>query len=285
MGTGGWLRRGYVYWVRCDTGSDIPLVHTALPTHEERKAYDKEQHVLSDLSGSTLVSSLLSGLKSSHHGGSDVHKSGRRRDRLKKHMREFLHLPRHPTTEVVAGCKPAEQPKQGVEELKPGIEEPKLAVEEIKPVVENPKPGVEEPTPRIEIIDHHEESVKVRDDRVAYLVSRPIPEGKTLKKVVITVVSKDQGWSSYPQDHGTYRNSQTWFELSVGPSKDSEKWCGEVVRNLHAHEDFKEHTVEMVDEELYEKAKSGDVLTVWALARYPGWKNTVKKATIRYVVE
>jgi hypothetical protein len=27
-----------------------------------------------------------------------------------------------------------------------------------------------------------------------------------LKKVVITVVSKDQGWSSYPDDHGTYRN-------------------------------------------------------------------------------
>jgi hypothetical protein len=106
-----------------------------------------------------------------------------------------------------------------------------------------------------------------------------------LRKVVITIVSKDQGWSSYQADHGTYRNSWTWFELSVGPSKDSERWCGEVVRNLHAHDDFKEHTIEIVDGELYEKAESGDVLTVWALARYPGWRNTVKKVTIRYVVE
>ena len=65
---------------------------------------------------------------------------------------------------------------------------------------------------------------------------------------------------------------------------DLEKWCGEVVRNLHAHGDFEEHTVEIADGELYEKAKSGDVLTVWALAGYSGWKNTVKEVTIRYVV-
>ena len=142
-------------------------------------------------------------------------------------------------------------------------------------------------TPGIEIIDQREEEVVVRDDCVSYIVSRPIPEGKTLKKVVITVVSKDQGWTNYPEDYGTYHNSWTWFELSVGsPSKDSgEKWRGEVVKNLHAHGDFKEHTIEIQDGELYERAKSGDVLTVWAVAKSQGWKNTVKKVTIRYVVE
>ena len=137
----------------------------------------------------------------------------------------------------------------------------------------------------VELIDQREENVFVRDDRVPYLVSRPIPEGKTLKKVVITVVSKDQGWSGYQADHATYRNSWTWFELSVGPLKDSERWCGEVVRNLHAHHEFREHTVEIMEGELYEKAKGGDVLTVWALARYSGWGNRVKKIRIRYVVE
>ena len=143
--------------------------------------------------------------------------------------------------------------------------------------------------PGDEIVDKREEEVSVRDGEVSYLISRPIPEGKTLKKVVITVVSKDQGWSSFFIDQGTYRNSWTWFELSVGPPKDSgeegEKWRGEVVRNLHAHDSFKKHTIEISDEELYEKAKSGDVLTVWALARYPGWRNTVKKVEVRYVVE
>ena len=105
--------------------------------------------------------------------------------------------------------------------------------------------------------------------------------------VIITVVSKDQGWSDHLDDYGTYRNSWTWFELSVGPpTEDSrEKWRGLVVRNLHAHGDFKEHTIEITDGELYEKAESGDVLTVWALAKFEGWRNTVKKVVIRYVVE
>ena len=184
------------------------------------------------------------GLKVSHHSGGDAHRSGRHRDRLREHVRNFLHLQRRPTAEPVG-----------------------------------------KPKPRTEIIDQREEDVTVRKGRVAYLVSRPIPDGTTLRKVIITVISKDQGWSGYPADHGTYRNSWTWFELSVGPSKDSEEWRGEVVRNLHAHDGFKEHTVEILDGELYEKVKSGDVLTVWALARGPGWMNTVKKVTIRYVVE
>ena len=145
--------------------------------------------------------------------------------------------------------------------------------------------SAEKPDPGTEIIDQREESITVSCGRVAYLVSLPIPEGKTLRNVVITIVSKDQGWSNYQEDHGTYRNSWTWFELSVGPSKDSERWRGEVVRNLHAYDGFKEHTVEISDRDLYEKAKSGDVLTVWALSWGSGWRNRVKKVTTRYVVE
>jgi hypothetical protein len=107
------------------------------------------------------------------------------------------------------------------------------------------------------------------DDCIAHLVSLPIPKGRTLRKVMVTIVSKDQGRSSYQAGHGTYRNSLTWFELSVGPSKDSERWCGEV-RNPHAHDEFKDHTIEVLDGELYEAVKSGDVLAVRAPARYPG---------------
>ena len=147
--------------------------------------------------------------------------------------------------------------------------------------------AVEKHTLATEIVDQREEDVIVRDACVPYVVSRPIPGGKALKKVVITVVSKDQGWSSYLEDYGTYRNSWTWFELSVGsPAQNlGEKWRGAVVRNLHAHPSFKEHTIEISDGELYEKAESGDVLTVWALAKFPGSTNMVKKVTIRYVVE
>jgi len=136
------------------------------------------------------------------------------------------------------------------------------------------------------MMDQREEDVIVRDGRVSYVVSQPIPEGKVLRKVVVTVVSKDQGWSSHLEDYGTYRNSWTWFELSVGsPTPGSpEKWHGMVVRNLLAHHTFKEHTIEISDRELYEKAEGGDVLTVWALAKFSGSTNMVKKVTIRYVV-
>jgi len=137
------------------------------------------------------------------------------------------------------------------------------------------------------LVDQREETIHVSDDSVSYLTSKPIPRGKKLRKVVITIVSKDQGWSSYPEDHGTYRNSWTWFELSVGSSSETpaEKWRGEVVRNLHAHGEFKKHAIKISDQGLYEKAESGDVLTVWAHARFLGWRNTVKKVTIRYVLE
>ena len=141
--------------------------------------------------------------------------------------------------------------------------------------------------PKIEITDKLEGKVQVSDGSVPYLTSKPIPNGKKLKKVAITVVSHDQGWSSFQEDHGTYNNSWTWFELSVGPPSGGnvERWRGEVVRNLHAHGEFKEHTIEISDQRLYEKAESGDVLTVWAHAKFSGWKNSVKRATIRCVVE
>ena len=133
-----------------------------------------------------------------------------------------------------------------------------------------------------------EEEVTVRDGCISYVVSRPIPKGKKLRKVVITVVSKDQGWTDYPEDYGAHRSSRTWFELSVrSPSEDPrEKWRGEVVRNLLAYGDFKEQTIEMSDRELYENAEGGDVLTVWAYAGpSPGWVNTVKKVVIQYVIQ
>ena len=207
------------------------------------------------LSGSTLVNSSIGRIFGS---GTTKHVSGRRRERV----RHLLHLPKH-------GSSASDTEKRKPETL-----------EKRKPeVVERRKPET--------LIDQREDVARVVNGCVPYLSSQPIPTGKKLKKVVVTVVSKDQGWSSYPSDHGTYRNSNTWFELSVGsPVEGSEeKWRGEVVKNLHAHDDFKDHTIEISDEGLYEKAEGGDVLTVWAHARYSGWKNTVKKAKIRYVVE
>ena len=219
----------------------------AYPVHKERE----EHRNSNDLSGLTLVPFplFLDSMQPHHSRSSSTHRIKRRLTRAEKRVRDFMHLQRHTSMAAALGT-------------------------------------TDKPAPGTEIVDQREEEVSVREGNISYLVSRPIPKGKTLRKVVVTVVSKDQGWSSYLADYGTYRNSWTWFELSVGPPDGSgPKWRGEVVKNLHAHSDFKEHTVEILDGELYREAESGDVLTVWAYAPFAGWKNTVKKVTIRYVVE
>ena len=226
------------------------------PTYEEfRKHYNPDNQ-----SSGTLVSSPILGHPTSPLSESDTLRSGGSGRRLSmkvgEYMRSFFHLPKHSSVTITTGA---------------------IRRREM----------IEKPTLGIEMIDQREGMIVVRDASVPYVVSRPIPEGKALRKVVITVISKDQGWSSYLEDYGTYRNSWTWFELSVGPSTKGsrEKWRGVVVRNLLAHHNFKEHTIEISDRELYEKAESGDVLTVWALAKFSGSMNMVKKVKVRYVVE
>lgn len=41
------------------------------------------------------------------------------------------------------------------------------------------------------------------------------------RKVVFTIRSRDQGWSSIVEDHSTYHGSWTWFEAGL------ERWCYE----------------------------------------------------------
>jgi len=228
-----------------------------------------EQHTPDNQSGSTPVPPFPVHTEL-HQTESGTHRSNGPSRRLgkkfEKYVRSFLRMPRRILAITVA------ETTRGIEAI------------------------LGEPTPGSEIIDQREEELIVRDQReedftvrdncIPYVVSRPIPEGKSLKKVVITVISKDQGWSNYPEDHGTYRNSLTGFELSIGsPAQGSEeKWRGLVVKNLLAHHSFKEHAIEILDGELYEKARSGDVLTVWVHAKGSGSTNIVKKVTIQCVV-
>jgi len=226
------------------------------PTYKEFR----EHYNLNSRSSGTLVASPVQGPPPSPLNENDTRRSGESGRRfsmkVREYTRSFFHLPRHTSATITTGA---------------------IRRREI----------VEKPTLEIELVDQREEMIVVRDGNVPYVVSRPIPEGKTLRKVAITVVSKDQGWSSHLEDYDTYRNSWTWFELSVGPSAkcSGQKWRGEVVRNLLAHHDFKEHTIEISDGGLYDNAESGDVLTVWAHAKFSGSTNRVRKVRIRYVLE
>jgi hypothetical protein len=133
------------------------------------------------------------------------------------------------------------------------------------------------------------------------------------RKVVFTIESQDQGWSdTYREDQGSERNTWTWFETVVREASQATyqdvlrtqfereaQMNGvrgaipppprgrEVSRNLHCLKKFQEYsrtwTINDEDEEArqwVQKLQRGQVidLTVWA--RFVGWRNRVKSASI-----
>ncbi|KAJ9654582.1 hypothetical protein H2198_006397 [Neophaeococcomyces mojaviensis] len=50
--------------------------------------------------------------------------------------------------------------------------------------------------------------------QAALIIPPNVPRG-ALRQIRFITISRDQGWSSYSEDHGTYRGSWTWFEAGV----------------------------------------------------------------------
>ena len=125
---------------------------------------------------------------------------------------------------------------------------------------------------------------RLRDANVQYLRYGPIQGGDftyPLRRIVITTVSKDQGWSSYPETQGTREGSWTWFELTLDDGKtDDEIARVEIVRNIHAGSEFERYRAVIEDERILKQAKAGDNLSVWARAMYLGWCNHVRSVQI-----
>ncbi|KAF7181190.1 hypothetical protein CNMCM7691_000319 [Aspergillus felis] len=125
-----------------------------------------------------------------------------------------------------------------------------------------------------------------------YLSSAPIgvhhkSEVYPVRKIAFTITSKDQGWSSYPESHGTYDNSWTWFEAVVRSESRPMRQKRRIVSNVHAGKDYKTHVVtwsaDATDEEdrmFVKSIRRGDYidLTVWAA--FSGWENHVASARI-----
>jgi hypothetical protein len=155
---------------------------------------------------------------------------------------------------------------------------------------------------------------------VTYLSTLPIgehPDEETngielvgkhpVRKVTFTTISQDQGWSSFPDDQGTERGCWTWFEAvqrdpaepvyqevvrahqeggsssEVAPPPEGR----ELFHNLHALREWKSYsrTWSIYDEDEETRQWVGELergkiidLTVWA--RYVGWRNRVKSASI-----
>lgn len=127
---------------------------------------------------------------------------------------------------------------------------------------------------------------KESDGGISYLESKPIPDG-LLKEIRIDIWSHDQGWSNYPQDHGTDRNSWTWFDLHLerpeGKEVIPEVMGLRLATNVHARSEVKHHQIiYRRDQNLLwmQKLQAGDIIKILPRARFVGWRNTVEKASI-----
>ena len=121
---------------------------------------------------------------------------------------------------------------------------------------------------------------------------------KKLRKVVYFFRGHDQGWSSYPQYHGTYAASWTWFEAGLARFPDrnaqgeelerqndlkveKERHRYELHRNRHAGRDPENYVIELgTEHDLLKRVEEGDRFALWARAAFPGWANWVHKARI-----
>ncbi len=111
---------------------------------------------------------------------------------------------------------------------------------------------------------------------------------RMVTKVEISITSRDQGWSSFSQSHGTYEGSWTWFEAEVRPSNGGQDCIRrELCRNVHAGRQYKSHVIEWrydaEDEEernLVRSLGGESSISVVPWARFPGWKNNVSCASI-----
>jgi len=131
-----------------------------------------------------------------------------------------------------------------------------------------------------------------KDVYPAYLESTAI-QGRSrcpVQKILFTIVSHDQGFSSYPQFHESYHNSNTWFEARI--RRNGEMLDGPRIMT-NVHESFKEraHAVLWRSEtrgnskgnettEWVWQLQVGDAVCTVPFARYPGWYNTVCCAQI-----
>ena len=125
-----------------------------------------------------------------------------------------------------------------------------------------------------------------------------------IRQIHFVFRSKDQGWSSFKADYGSYRNSWTWFEGGVirptaaadhegsenegRPSPQTRRQ--KLQANRHAGEALENYRIEMfvgseenadaTDDFRSMDLKEGDVVALWACASFHGWENFVETATV-----
>lgn len=126
----------------------------------------------------------------------------------------------------------------------------------------------------------------------------PIPptiHRPSVRSVVFTTVSHDQGWSWDRASHGTYGGSWTWFEagmLMPQVSNPTLQDCRKIITNVHASKDDRQHRVEWFYDDpdpyiqlIFRRLRAGDSIGINVCALYPGWQNLVKESSIGFTFQ
>ena len=122
-------------------------------------------------------------------------------------------------------------------------------------------------------------------DRIPYLTSEPVQGDRfPVREIQLSIHSHDQGWSDHYEDHGTFQNSWTWFDLGIRRS-DGGDASDEIIRlatNAHARwETFHHELLYRSDRDSWVRGlQPGDQLRIIPRARFPGWENFVEGASI-----
>jgi hypothetical protein len=98
------------------------------------------------------------------------------------------------------------------------------------------------------------------------------------------------GWSSDNSIyHGTYEASWTWFEAGICTPDGVERNVTPclIQVNVHAEETAKDHEIvwdvgekDLKIKEWLDELRSGDVVAVYPMARFPGWRNNVLSVAV-----
>lgn len=97
-------------------------------------------------------------------------------------------------------------------------------------------------------------------------------------EVHVIVQSKDQGWSSYPADHNSYRDTWTWNELCI--LQNDYLYRLEINRNLHAGRQYIEYDKSIQFPIPNISCNEDMQLQIRSRSLYPGWSNNILCASI-----
>lgn len=105
-------------------------------------------------------------------------------------------------------------------------------------------------------------------DDFQQLIASPVSMlAQPCRRIVFTLRSRDQGWSSSPGDHGTYNGSWSWFEAGL------ERWC----KTSPAQTSSPEQTGQTEQQPQIPSLKLDDLCTVIPEVE---WEGQVQKAYI-----